>query len=116
MKSTIEKKFKGISSKLIIYVFISTLLFTIPACKTTQERQAAKIEKEGENKKKQAEKDYEKAQKRHMKIQNKKTRKRMKKNKSKMMDETSVEKRSCWQRFFHRKKEKTCNKVITPGI
>ncbi len=116
MNSTIENRFGRMNRKLIICIFVSTLLFTMPACKTTQEKQAAKIEKEGENKKKQAEKDYEKAQKRHMKIQDKKTRKRMKKNKSKMMDQTSVEKRSCWQRFFHRKKEKTCNKVITPGI
>lgn len=112
-----KKNLSGqMNCKLIICVLISTLLFTLPACKTTQEKQAAKIEKEAAKKKEQAEKDYEKAQKRHMKIQDKKTRKRMKKNKSKMMGETSVKKRSCWQRFFHPKKEKTCNKVVTPGI
>lgn len=116
MNRTIENRSGRMKSILIICIFISTLLFTLPACKTTQEKQAAKIEKEAAKKKKQAEKDYEKAQKRHMKIQDKKTRKRMKKNKSKMMDETSVKKRSCWQRIFHKKKEKTCNKVVTPGI
>lgn len=117
MKRTFDNQFMGWSGKLILVLLFSTIFLITPACKTTdQERQAKKIEKEANSKKKQAEKDYEKAQKHHMKIQDKKTRKRMKKNKSKMMDQTSVKKTSCWHRFFHKKKEKTCNKVVTPGI
>lgn len=94
---------------LVFFLLSLFIIITLPACKTEQEKQAAKIEKTEKMKKKQGEKQYEKDQKRHMKIQDKETRKRMKKSKSKMMDQTYVKKRSCWSRFFG-KRDKTCPK------
>lgn len=117
MNQIIKRKRNTIVNLIYILIFFSTLIISISSCKTSdQERQVAKIAKEEKAKKKQATKDYEKAHKRHMKIQDKDTRKRMKGNKSKMMGQTSVNKRSWWQRIFHPKKEKTCNKLVSPGI